>query len=232
MVVLALVTHHFLAIWVTDYEFLPFGLLLLCATATALVFPFIARTSSIVMIGTWIIAYYFVEVGVNRLQGFDASEVLTIVLGETSQLAILVYLAQQTARKVLEVEMAIFALGLDGPLSEVDEVAKMGSIEAELMRSRFSGRPLSVILMKINPDATHILDNQIIQNTIHRFQRQYHYSFMARFIQKEVRLIDKVLRDDANDQLVILCPELDGAQVEQLSQRVQRRIRDDLEIDI
>lgn len=130
------------------------------------------------------------------------------------------YLCHAISCQIEKLERTIFDLGGGVSISAVDNQQSLDLIRDEMMRSRYSGNPLSVISIDATYDSLPELDSNFFQAIYQRYQNQFHRAEVSRWVSREVRLIDYLFRNDQEDQIILLCPVLDKEEADHLCQKV------------
>lgn len=129
-------------------------------------------------------------------------------------------------------ELAFASLGTSF-LEDIHDPDTQEMIQAEIMRSRYSAHPLSIIKIKAKPADNDVQINQaLLQEVVRNNQDRFKLSRMANQIKQEARLIDHVLFDENNKELLVLCPEFSRDQARQFTALIKNKLEQSSKIKI
>ncbi len=133
---------------------------------------------------------------------------------------------------IIEYELAFATLGTSF-LEHLDDPKTQKTIQSEIMRSRYSAHPLSIIKIKAGPADNDFQVNQaLLQEIFQNNQDRFKLSRIANQIKQEVRLIDHVLFDEINKEILVLCPEFTRDEARQFSLLIKSKLEQSTKIKI
>lgn len=200
-----------------------FYLMAMIGVPTTLFFPHVTRVSAAVPMSLWAAVYIITSVVVNRTHTTTSSDFSVIVL-EFLLLQFGVWLAYQLAQQITHAESVMDELALQAFPHRSEELEE-GShrVRTEFSRSRRYHRPLSLLLMEVDPEV-HKENGQVLKSIQYDIANRLTVARVGQIIDDRLRQTDIVLRD-RRWCYVILCPETDLSAVLQLAQRISEAVR-------
>jgi hypothetical protein len=195
-----------------------FYLVAMIGVPATLFFPSVTRVSTMVPMGVWAVVYIALTLLIDRGRSTTSND-LSIVVLEFLLLQIGIWLAHQLAQQITHAESVMDELALDAfphRSQELDEGSQR--VRIEFNRSRRYRRPLSVLLMEVDPE--HQRDNGEVLKTIQSdIVSRFTSARVGQIIDDRIRQTDLVMRD-RRWCYVILCPETDLSSVLLLAKRI------------
>ncbi len=201
------------------------------AVISTVAFPIFSRFSLSFSLGFWLIIYALLKFITSR--PIFSGDYLYITTTEIASLTILIVLAYQVAQALQEFKQAVAAIALTDlndavlPLEKADEL-----IRKEMRRSRHYNRALSVIVA--SPDFKALKEplprpvKEVQEAIAHRFS----VAKLARTIRDEIRLVDTILEDRANNRFIVVCPEVDQQNSAVLMEHIRSIVKRNLGVDV
>jgi hypothetical protein len=200
-----------------------FYLVAMIGVPATLFFPFATRVSTFVPLTIWAGIYAILSFLINR--DHTSTNDISIILLEFMLLEVGIWLAHQLALHIGHTESVMDELAVNvfpNRAQEIDEANQR--VKIELSRSRRYHRPLSLLLIEVDPDiqgAHGVASKSIQYDIVNRFTS----ARVGQIIDDRIRQTDLVLRD-RKWSYVILCPETDRSAVLLLANRMTETIRE------
>ena len=192
------------------------------AVLSALLAPFFRRNQAFVNVLIWLAIYFILKITLFNSRPLAGDGFIYLTMAEMTFIVVLLLVSHLVGQSITEFESAVRQLTLAEEGSKFQDLESgRKSIHSEITRSRYYERPISVLV--IDPDRR-TLENKLDQMIVEMQQRiglMYSKARLARLVRRELRLMDQIYLDRQNDQLVVVCPELDKDTVASLAERVQ-----------
>lgn len=201
-----------------------FYLAVMIGVPATLFFPSVSRVSSFVPLAIWAGIYLSLLLFINR--GWSATSddysviVLEFILLETG-----IWFAHRLALQITHAESLMDELAIDvfpHRAQELDEGSQR--IKIEFTRSRRYHRPLSVLLMEVDPEY-HKNNGEVLKSIQQDIMNRFTSARIGQIIDDRIRQTDLVLRD-RRWCYVILCPETDFSGVLLLARRITNAVKE------
>jgi GGDEF domain-containing protein len=201
-----------------------FYMAVLIGVPATLFFPSIARVTSFVPLAVWAVIYVGLTLLINRRQSTTLTDTSVIVL-EFLVLEVGIWFAHQLAMQIAHAESVMDELAISAFPNRAQEMEEGSQrIKIEFTRSRRYHRPLSVVIIEVDPD--HQSDNaQVIRSIQHDLTNRFISARVGQIIEDRIRQTDLVMRD-RRWRYIILCPETDLPSVMLLTQRITQSIQE------
>lgn len=201
-----------------------FYLVAMIGVPVTLFFPSVTRVSTTVPMVVWAVAYVVLTLVIDRTRTTTSNDLSVIVL-EFILLEIGIWFAHQLAQQISHAESVMDELALDAfphRAQELDEGSQR--VKIEFNRSRRYRRPLSLLLLEVDPE--HRKSNGEVLNSIQAdIANRLITARVGQIIDDRIRQTDLVLRDK-RWRYVILCPETDLAAALQLARRIAEAVQE------
>ena len=201
-----------------------FYLVAMIAVPLTLFFPFVTRVSTVVPLGIWAGVYLILSLLINRGYTTDAKDYSVLVL-EFILLEVGIWFAHQLAMQITHTESVMDELAIDA-FPHRSQALDEGSerVKIEFNRSRRYHRPLSMLLMEVDPEDQR--DNrEVIKSIQYDIVNRFTSARVGQIIDDRIRQTDLVLRD-RRWCYVILCPETDLSAVLLLGKRLAETVKE------
>lgn len=207
-----------------------FYLVAMFGVPITLFFPYITKVSTSILMALWAGIYIVLSLTINRSRTTTSDDLSVIVL-EFMLLQFGIWLAHQLARQITHAESVMDDLAIDAfphRAQELDEGSQR--VKIEFNRSRRYRRPLSVLLLEVDPD--HHKDNEEVLKTIQSdIVNRFTSARVGQIIDDRIRQTDLVLRDK-RWAYVIICPETDLSAALLLAGRITTAVREKTGLEI
>jgi GGDEF domain-containing protein len=221
----------------TDYNDRPiinfasyFYLAVIVAVPITFLFPAVSSVSSLVPVSIWTGIYLILLQMIDRDNTADAENLPVIVL-EFVLLVTGVLIIHRLAMQIHHAESIMDALAMNAfPNRAHDIVEEDQRIKIEFTRSRRYNRPISLIIISIEPDANK-LTRLIMRNIQHDLSHRFISAQVGQIIDDAIRQTDLMLRDRRGNY-ILLCPETDLAKANSLAKRIHHTMEGRTELEI
>ena len=201
-----------------------FYLVAMIGVPATLFFPSVTRVSTAVPMMVWAGVYVLLTLFINRALTTTADNLAVIVL-EFMLLEVGIWVAHQLALQISHAESVMDELALDAfphRAQELDEGSQR--VRIELNRSRRYHRPLSLLLLEVDPE--HQRNNgEVLKSIQTDIVNRFTSARVGQIIDDRIRQTDLVLRDK-RWRFVILCPETDLASGLLLAKRITESVHE------
>jgi len=239
IILLLLVAFAFLPFWANiastfpKHSGLPFLILISLLIAVTLRLRFVAQLHSTTLIICWVLVYFAGLLSWLYVQGSDLSAYGQSRLGvELAGSTLFIYLAHTASVGIHQVKDTLIELGLYDMPRRSNAYSIECAVQSELLRSRYTGNPVSVIA--VHPNLKKIYDRipstELLQEIELEFGKQLVLTKITRNIRKNIRFIDELYHDEKTGRLIIVCPEMEQSEGHALSESIQQNIKNELGI--
>jgi GGDEF domain-containing protein len=201
-----------------------FYLVAMIGVPVTLFFPSVTRVSTTVPLAVWAVVYVILTLVIDRGRTTTSNDLSVIVL-EFMLLEIGIWFAHQLAHQISHAESVMDELATDAfphRAEELDESSQR--VKIEFNRSRRYRRPLSLLLMEVDPEhqkSTGEVLKSIQTDIVNRFTS----ARVGQIIDDCIRQTDLVLRDK-RWRYVVLCPETDLTSALLLARRISDAVQE------
>lgn len=221
----------------TDYADQPiinfanyFYVAVLAALPLTLFFPSISRVSVYIPLAFWAVVYLVLLQIINRNYSANKGQ-LSVIVVEFILLMVGVWFAHQLASQISHAESIMDALAMSAfPNRARDIESEHQRIKTELTRSRRYHRPLSVIMVEMEPEDEKTT-REMLKSVQHDLLNRFSSARLGQIIDDRVRQTDLVLRD-YKGRFVILCPETDLPGASLLGKRIARAVEERISLRV
>ncbi len=199
-----------------------FYLLAMVSVPVTLFFPSVTRVSTSVPMAIGAAVYIGLTMFINRSRTTTSHDLSVVVL-EFVLLQAGIWLAHQLAHQINHAESLMDELAIDAfphRAQELDEGSQR--VKIEFNRSRRYRRPLSVLLMEVDPE--HQRHNgEVLKHIQSDIVNRFTSARVGQIIDDRIRQTDLVLRD-RTWRYVIVCPETDLPSALLLGKRISQSV--------
>lgn len=207
-----------------------FYVLAMIAVPVTVFFPGITRVSTAVPMGIGAALYISLTMFINRSLTTTSRDLSVVVL-EFILLQIGIWLAHQVAQQINHAESLMDELAIGAfphRSQELDEASQR--VKIEFNRSRRYRRPLSVLLLEVDPE--HQKHNGVVLKNIQSdIASRFTSARVGQIIDDRIRQTDLVLRD-RTWRFVIVCPETDLPAAMLLGKRIAAAVNEKTDLAI
>jgi hypothetical protein len=208
-----------------------FYLVAMIGVPLTLFFPGVTRVSTKIPMMFWGGIYFLLLIFIDRNLTTTSSNELSIIVLEFVLLETGIWLAHQLAQQINHAESIMDELAVGAfpnRSQELDEASNR--VKIELTRSRRYHRPLSLLLMEVDPNA-HKKNGEVLKHIQYDIANRFTAARVGQIIDERIRQTDMVLRD-RQWTYVILCPETDYSSVLLLAKRISEAVKEKTGSDV
>jgi GGDEF domain-containing protein len=195
-----------------------------------LFFPHVTKVSTKVPLAFWAGVYIVLSVFIERGRTTTSNDLSVIVL-EFLLLEIGIWCAHQLAQQITHAESVMDELASDvfpHRAQELDEGSQR--VKIEFNRSRRYRRPLSVLLMEVDPEH-HKNNGEALKSIQSDIVSRFTSARVGQIIDDRIRQTDLVMRD-RRWCYVIICPETDLPASILLAERIAAAVKEKTDLDV
>jgi GGDEF domain-containing protein len=203
------------------------------AILTTLISRLLQRYSVYFGLFFWITIYAGFKIFVFTNRPLMGGIYTYLSITELALLCIAIFLAYDLARSLSEFEGVIEKVTFPKHGERVIEMkAANEDIKTEFIRSRRHNRPLSLLVIEMDPDTKKISWERTVQSIQKKMLNRYLLASLAQILLKEARRTDLIIEQDDQDGFILLCPETTAEGSFILVERIQNLALDRLGIVI
>lgn len=207
-----------------------FYLAVMIAVPVTLSFPAVSRISVYVPLGIWAGIYMVLLQILDRTLSTTSIGLPVIVL-EFMLLETGVWISYHLARQISGAESVMDALALGAFPNRVKEIdSESPRIKVEFTRSRRYNRPLSVLAVQVDY-TERIKTTDVVKSIQLDLMNRFILARIGQIIDDRIRQTDLVMKDHRG-HFLLLCPETDLINVLQLAKRIERAIREQVDLKV
>jgi len=182
------------------------------ASISVISIPSLWRSSVTVSLVIWLGIYFFSKIFLFNDRPVIGGVYTYLTITEISLLSVLIWLAHKIAWTLHGFEEAIANISLSRIGSRVQPLDKsVDAIKGEMLRSRRFRRPLSVIVVKPEPESIKATLHDIVQEIQRSMMARYVFTSLAHVISSYIDRTNLVLEHSERNQFILLCPEIEAA---------------------
>src|SRR5215216_2898683 len=202
-----------------------FYLLAMIGVPVTLFFPSVTRVSTAVPMAVWAGFYIALSLFINRSLTTTSGDLSVVVL-EFVLLEVGIWSAHQLAQQISHAESVMDELASDAfphRAQELDEGSQR--VKIELNRSRRYRRPLSLLIMEVDPEYQRN-NGEVLKSIQTDIVNRFTSARVGQIIDDSIRQTDLVLRDK-RWRYVILCPETNLSAGRLLARRITESVHEE-----
>lgn len=146
---------------------------------------------------------------------------LTLTIMLTHNLAVHLYDAEETIKRILMV-------GFSRRIKSLEEAKE--EIDLELYRSRRNQQPLSVVVLEVADEDANVILNQTVEEIIKSTRKHYIYMSLARVVRRALRRTDMLLHQTSSGRLILIGPETSAKDATHLIEKIKMVAKNELNI--
>jgi GGDEF domain-containing protein len=201
-----------------------FYFLAMIGVPATLFFPHVTRVSPAVPLAGWAGVYVVLSFVIDRGHTSTSSD-LSVMILELLLLQLGIWLAYRLAEEIAHAESVIDELALDAFPHRAEKLDE-GShrVRTEFNRSRRYHRPLSLVLLEVDPKSQH--DNgEVLKAIQYDIVNRFTVARVGQIVDDHLRQTDLVLRD-RRWSYVLICPETELSAARLLAQRIANTVQE------
>jgi GGDEF domain-containing protein len=206
---------------------------IIVAVLVTLVSRLLQRYSIYIGVFFWACVYIALKLFVFSSRPLLSGVYLYLTITELSLLTISIFLAYNLARSLTEFENVIERVTFPKQGERVVEMkAANEDIKTEFIRSRRHNRPLSVLMIEMDPNTNKIGLEQTVKRIQKTMLTRYLLASLAQVLTKEARRTDLIIEQSEQGGFVLLCPETTAEGSYVLAERIQALAMEQLGISV
>ena len=203
------------------------------AILSTLAFTALRRISLPIQLLGWVAIYLFSKLFIFTDRPLLGGTYTFLSITEMTLLVIGVMRAHQTTENLFAFERVIANINLSGVSSRVMEFDKAGDeIAKEFIRSRRYKIPLSVLVVKLDPEVIKASRENTMEEVILSLMTRYTANSLVRVLDKELRRTDLIIEQPRRNRLILLFPETDANGTKVMASRIEQISKENLGISI
>lgn len=140
-------------------------------------------------------------------------------------------LSQRVGQATAEFRKAIETITFSDQSSRLRQLSEVRDVvDVEMVRSRRFERPLSLVVVQADTSSVNMEMHKLVQEMQRSMMQRYVLSAMARVLSRALRRTDLVLEEGKSGRLLLIAPETNNQEAEQMGQRITRVITERLGI--
>ena len=198
----------------------------------AILLPLIldVRRFSTLAVATPIMLLFVAGVALNPIEALNGGGIY-ITFGSLCLLVGNIVLSRLVAESLSDFVQAVETVTLsdrNGVLLDIDQAKSQ--IENEMLRSRRTQRPLSLIIVDASLENLKAAPQRLIQDIQRKMAERYLLAITARMLARNLRRTDLLIETGKPGHIVLIAPETTGEAADSLGVRIEQQIRDQLGI--
>jgi len=203
------------------------------AVLSTLAFTALRRVPMPIQLVSWIGIYLICKLFIFTDRPFIGGVYTYLSITEVTLLALGVLLSHRTTEDLFAFETVIANINLSGVSSRVMEFDQAGDeIAKEFIRSRRYKIPLSVLVLKLDPEIIKANRDNSMEEVILSLMTRYTANSLVRVLDKELRRTDLIIEQTRRNRLILLFPETDAAGSKVMTSRIEQLTEKHLGISI
>lgn len=210
------------SLWV---DFGPYALVFVLVVAATLLLPLRHGTNWLTVGIISIALYCGMVIALHQLQFGPLPSFYPFAASAVS-LLLLSYFSSWINHCIASYESSVHKLALTETLSDIQDPISEERVQSMLMHSRYTGQPLGVIALDVDPDAKKKFQSSLEETLVKNLAEEHWQAEISRNLRKEIRLIDTFYKDRSNGRLLLVCPGLSDTELAALSVKLEKIISD------
>jgi hypothetical protein len=217
---------------VIDVQWFVYMMILLVVVLTLTVKP-LQSIPPYLAAGVWSMIYGLLHVFLFNERPVLGGIYTYLTVTELSLLTITVFLAYDLAREIAEVDEVIEKITLPMLGQRVLRLREASEeIKTEFIRSRRHSRPLSVMVVEMDPNTPKASMERVVREIQKTMVIRYLNSSLAQLLTREARRTDLIMDPEDENGFILLCPETNSDGSEVLAARLEESVREELGVNI
>ncbi len=184
------------------------------------------RRFSTVIVASPIMLLFLGGVAFNPIAALNGGGIY-ITFGSLCLLVGTTVLSRLVAESLSEFVQAVETVTLsdrNGVLIDIDQAKDQ--IENEMLRSRRTQRPLSLIIIDANLENLKTAPQRLIQDIQRKMAERYLLAITARMLARNLRRTDLLIETGKPGHIVLIAPETTSEAAESLGERIEQQVHD------
>ena len=192
------------------------------AVLSTLAFPFIRRISLPLLWTGWVSVYFIGKLIVFAGRPLVGGIYTYLTIVELTLLSLALLAAYRVTNDVFDIEETVANITLQDVSSRVvDFDDASDDIALELVRSRRYSSPLSVMIVKLDPESVPMAEQIAVKDIMKSMLIRYTSSSLVRALDKELRRTDMIIKQPRKNRLILLFPETDSSGTKTMIDRIE-----------
>lgn len=193
--------------------------------------PYVARYSGTTL-AAFIAGLYVLALALGT-RPFIADGAIYLTLAGAFMIMINLVLSYRLGQAVDEFRRAVETVTFSDKARHLRSLAEAREmVDVEMLRSRRTERPLSVLLFQADPSSLNMAMHRLVQELQRSMMQRYVLATTANVLSRHLRRTDVVLEDQQPGRLVLLAPETSEDEAIGISRRVTQLIHDHLGVAV
>lgn len=193
------------------------------AIFSAIILPEYWRPPSWFLVGWWLAVYLLAKGLFFTGRPLVGGIYTYITISEITLIVLLVVAAYNVGQEIVNVEETVANITLDDVSERVKRFDEADyEISKELARSRRNDTPLSIMVLKVNPENIEFNIDKTSEGILQGMLNRYASNKLVCILDRDLRRSDLVLEQQREDQVVLVLPETNEKEMSILADRVQR----------
>lgn len=202
------------------------------AVIAVITIPFFRKRRLVINLAYWSIIYAIIRFtffASTTLGGTD----LYLTLTEVVFLLVGVWLAHGVALDLYDFEQAVVNMTLPQVNRQVRRLTDSNEeIQTEMIRSRRHRRPLSVLVVRPDPDSVNTAIHRSVQEVQKAMMTRYVVTSITRIVADVMRRTDTIFEQPSANQFIVLSPETSASNSLNFVERIKAATSEKLGVDV
>lgn len=202
------------------------------AVLTVVVMPFFRKRPVWISLLSWGVIYAIILLifyNTRALVGLG----LYLSITELVLLLIGVWLAHQVGLDLQDFEQAVINMTLPQVSRQVRRLSDSSDdIQTEMVRSRRHRRPLSVLVIKPNPNSVNTAIHRTVQEVQQAMMTRYVVTSLTRIVSDVMRRTDTIFEQPYANQFIVLSPETSTTNSASFVERIKAAAEEKLGVEV
>lgn len=212
-------------------------LLIISLVFISILFPIFRKISITSSIIIWDIIYFLLWILSTQKSIKEFGTFLLPITLELVLFSLLIYYTKRVAQHITDLELLIQYVILPKTNHNIyDTHTAEPIIENELIRSRRYNYPVSALILKPNPNVGKYPTPDELERSakeiLDLLKTRYTISKMAEVIGNQTRCIDLIIRQDQENNFLLLCPEISTQNAALLAERLEKITKEELGVSL
>jgi len=193
------------------------------AVFSAIFLPEYWRPPPWFLVGWWLAIYLLAKGLIFTGRPLLGGIYTYITISEITLIVLLVTTAYKVGQEIVNIEETVANVTLNDVSERVKRLDQAEyEISKELARSRRNGTPLSIMVLRVNPENIEFSLDRTSEEILHGMLNRYASNKLVCILDRDLRRTDLVLEQHKENQIVLVLPETNETEMGILAERVQR----------
>jgi len=178
------------------------------AVLSTILLPEYWRPPDVYLVLGWLIVYMFVKTVIITTRPLFGGIYTYLTITEMAMLGLMVLTAYRVAKEIYQLEDTVSTVTLGDVSERVKRLDQADDdISKELARSRRYNTPLSVMVLKVEPEDMEFNVQHAAKEILQGMMKRYTANKLIRMLDRDLRRSDIVIDQPKDDYVAILLPE-------------------------